>query len=139
MNLTRNISLEELTTSQTATRLKINNTPTPEIIENLKVVAAQVQKVRDHFGKPLIISSGYRSEKLNSAIGGARNSQHTKGEAIDIQSTNGYTNADIFNYIKNNLDFDQLIWEYGTRKEPEWVHISYKKSGNRKQILYVGV
>jgi hypothetical protein len=139
MNLTRNISLEELTTSQTATRLKINNTPTPEIIENLKVVAAQVQKVRDHFGKPLIISSGYRSEKLNSAIGGARNSQHTKGEAIDIQSTNGYTNADIFNYIKNNLDFDQLIWEYGTRKEPKWVHISYKKSGNRKQILYVGV
>lgn len=139
MNLTRNITLEELTTSQTATRLKINNTPTPEIIENLKVVAAQVQKVRDHFGKPLIISSGYRSEKLNSAIGGARNSQHTKGEAIDIQSTNGYTNADIFNYIKNNLDFDQLIWEYGTRKEPKWVHISYKKSGNRKQILYVGV
>lgn len=139
MNLTRNISLEELTTSQTATRLKINNTPTPEIIENLKVVAAQVQKVRDHFGKPLIISSGYRSEKLNSAIGGARNSQHTKGEAIDIQSTNGYTNADIFNYIKNNLDFDQLIWEYGTRKEPKWVHISYKKSGNRKQVLYVGV
>lgn len=139
MNLTRNISLEELTTSQTATRLKINNTPTPEIIENLKVVAAQVQKVRDHFGKPLIISSGYRSEKLNSAIGGARNSQHTKGEAIDIQSTNGYTNADIFNYIKNNLDFDQLIWEYGTRKEPKWVHISYKKSGNRKQILYVGI
>ena len=139
MNLTRNISLEELTTSQTATRLKINNTPTPEIIENLKVVAAQVQKVRDHFGKPLIISSGYRSEKLNSAIGGARNSQHTKGEAIDIQSTNGYTNADIFNYIKNNLDFDQLIWEYGTRKEPKWVHISYKKAGNRKQILYVGV
>ena len=139
MNLTRNISLEELTTSQTATRLKINNKPTPEIIENLKVVAAQVQKVRDHFGKPLIISSGYRSEKLNSAIGGARNSQHTKGEAIDIQSTNGYTNADIFNYIKNNLDFDQLIWEYGTRKEPKWVHISYKKSGNRKQILYVGV
>lgn len=139
MNLTRNISLEELTTSQTATRLKINNTPTPEIIENLKVVAAQVQKVRDHFGKPLIISSGYRSEKLNSAIGGARNSQHTKGEAIDIQSTNGYTNADIFNYIKNNLDFDQLIWEYGTRKEPKWVHISYRKSGNRKQILYVGV
>lgn len=139
MNLTRNISLEELTTSQTATRLKINNTPTPEIIENLKVVATQVQKVRDHFGKPLIISSGYRSEKLNSAIGGARNSQHTKGEAIDIQSTNGYTNADIFNYIKNNLDFDQLIWEYGTRKEPKWVHISYKKSGNRKQILYVGV
>ena len=139
MNLTRNISLEELTTSQTATRLKINNTPTPEIIENLKVVATQVQKVRDHFGKPLIISSGYRSEKLNNAIGGARNSQHTKGEAIDIQSTNGYTNADIFNYIKNNLDFDQLIWEYGTRKEPKWVHISYKKSGNRKQILYVGV
>ena len=139
MNLTRNITLEELTTSQTATRLKINNTPTPEIIENLKVVAAQVQKVRDHFVKPLIISSGYRSEKLNSAIGGARNSQHTKGEAIDIQSTNGYTNADIFNYIKNNLDFDQLIWEYGTRKEPKWVHISYKKSGNRKQILYVGV
>ena len=139
MNLTRNISLEELTTSQTATRLKINNTPTPEIIEKLKVVATQVQKVRDHFGKPLIISSGYRSEKLNSAIGGARNSQHTKGEAIDIQSTNGYTNADIFNYIKNNLDFDQLIWEYGTRKEPKWVHISYKKSGNRKQILYVGV
>lgn len=139
MNLTRNITLEELTTSQTATRLKINNTPTPEIIENLKVVAAQVQKVRDHFGKPLIISSGYRSEKLNSAIGGARNSQHTKGEAIDIQSTTGYTNADIFNYIKNNLDFDQLIWEYGTRKEPKWVHISYKKSGNRKQILYVGI
>lgn len=138
--LSKNITLQEAISSQTATRLGIDNTPTPTIIENLKGIAGQVQKIRDHFGKPIRISSGYRSPRLNRAVGGAKNSQHQTGEAMDIQGTNGLTNADIFHWAKENLDFDQLIWEYGTKKEPAWVHISYRRnSKNRRQILYIGV
>lgn len=139
MQLSKNITLQEAVSSQTATRLGIDNTPTEEVIERLKLVAGQVQKIRDHFKKPIRISSGYRCPKLNRAIGGARNSQHQTGEAMDIQGTNGLTNAELFHYARKHLDFDQLIWEYGTKQEPAWVHISYKKTGNRKQVLYVGV
>lgn len=138
--LSKNISLEEAITSQTATRLGIDNTPTPLIINNLKGVAGQVQKARDHFGKPIRISSGYRCLALNNAIGGAKNSQHKTGEAMDVQGTNGLTNAELFHWLKDNVEYDQLIWEYGTKKEPAWVHISYRRnSKNRRQILYIGV
>ena len=136
--LSKNISLEEAISSQAATRLKINNKPSAEIQNKLKITAEKViQKVRDHFGQPIRISSGYRSPKVNKAVGGSKTSQHMTGEAYDIQGTNGITNAQIFEYIKQNLLFDQLIWEFGTTKNPAWVHVSYREGRNRKQVLII--
>jgi hypothetical protein len=138
MKISKHLTLEELITSQTATRKGIDNTPSVQVISNLKLVAEKVfEPLREGLGKPIKISSGYRSPALNKIIGGAKNSQHTTGEALDLQGIGGLKNSEIFNYIKNNLDYSQLIWEYGTDKEPAWVHVSYKKSGNQKQILYI--
>jgi hypothetical protein len=138
MKISKHLTLEELITSQTATRKGIDNTPSAQVISNLKLVAEKVfEPLREGLGKPIKISSGYRSPALNKIIGGAKNSQHTTGEALDLQGIGGLKNSEIFNYIKNNLDYSQLIWEYGTDKEPAWVHVSYKKSGNQKQILYI--
>lgn len=130
--------LAEVTRSETAKRKGISNMPTPEHIENFKLLAEKVfQPIREHFGKPIIISSGYRSKALNTAIGGALSSQHCSGEAIDIDMDGtDITNAQVFNYIKDNLEFDQLIWEFGTDTNPDWVHVSYESTGKqRKQIL----
>ena len=139
MMISKNLTLQEVTTSQTATRLKIKNVPTDKDIENLKYIAENIfQKVRDYFGVPIRISSGYRSKELNKAVGGSKNSQHTTGQALDIQGTNSVSNAQIFNYIKYNLVFDQLIWEFGDNENPAWVHVSLKKEGqNRNQILVI--
>jgi D-alanyl-D-alanine dipeptidase len=93
------------------------------------------QPLRDGIGKPIRISSGYRSEKLNKAVGGSKTSQHNKGQALDLVATTGFTNKDIFDYIKKHLEFDQMIWEFGTDKNPDWVHVSYNKGKNRKQVL----
>ena len=140
MKISNNLTLAELTTSQTATRLGIKNTAPAFVIENLKAVAENVfEPIREHFGKPIRISSGYRCKELNKAIKGSATSQHMTGQALDIQGTNGVTNAEIFNYVKDNLTFDQLIWEFGTKTEPAWVHVSYSKLKNRNQILYIGV
>lgn len=114
--------------------------PTPEHIENFKILAENVfEKVREHFKVPIHISSGYRSLELNRAIkGSSKTSQHMKGEAIDIDmdgSSDGVTNADIYNFIKDNLEYDQLIWEFGTDNNPDWVHVSYSKNKNKKQRL----
>jgi hypothetical protein len=140
MKLSNNLDLSEVTRSESAKRNGISNMPTPEHIENFKVLAEKIfQPIREHFGVPIHISSGYRSKELNAKIGGSATSQHCSGEAIDIDmdsSSSGVTNADVFNYIKNNLDFDQLIWEFGTDKNPDWVHVSYESSGKqRKQKL----
>lgn len=149
MQLSKNLSLAEVTRSETAKRKGISNMPTPEHIENFKNLAENVfQPIRDHFGCPIHISSGYRSEALNKAIGGAgkvingkyvASSQHCHGEAIDIDmdgSASGVTNKQVFDYIKDNLNFDQLIWEFGTDANPDWVHVSFDSSGKqRKQIL----
>lgn len=139
MKLSNNLDLSEVTRSESAKRAGISNMPTPEHIENFKVLAEKVfQPIRDYFGVPIHISSGYRSKELNAKIGGSATSQHCKGEAIDIDmdgSNNNVTNADVFNFIKNSLEFDQLIWEFGTDKNPDWVHVSYSKVKNRKQIL----
>lgn len=107
----------------------------------MKYVASNTfDKIREHFGKPLIVSSFYRSLKLNTAVGGSKTSQHLTGEAIDIEGTGNVTNKMIFDWAKANLEFDQLIWEFGTKDEPGWVHISLKAKGkNRKQVLYIGV
>jgi zinc D-Ala-D-Ala carboxypeptidase len=138
MQLSKNLMLAEVTRSETAKRKGISNMPTPEHIENFKLLAEKVfQPIREHFGKPIIISSGYRSKELNTAIGGALSSQHCQGEAIDIDMDGtDITNAQVFNYIKDNLEFDQLIWEFGTDTNPDWVHVSYESTGKqRKQIL----
>jgi D-alanyl-D-alanine dipeptidase len=139
MKISQHLSLSEVTRSETAKRKGISNTPTAEHLENFKLLAEKVfEPIRAHFGVPIHISSGYRSKELNDAIGGSQTSQHSKGQAIDIDmdgSTNGVTNKMIFDFIKDKLDFDQLIWEFGTDKNPDWVHVSYTKAGNRKQKL----
>jgi hypothetical protein len=138
MQLSTNLSLAEVTRSETAKRRGISNMPTPEHIENFKKLAINIfQPIREHFGKPIIISSGYRSAELNKAIGGSLSSQHCSGEAIDIDMDGtDITNAQIFNYIKENLNFDQMIWEFGTDTNPDWVHVSFASNrSQRKQIL----
>ena len=136
MIVTKNLTLEELIHSDTAKAKGIDNSPTNEHLRNLIEIANNIfQPLRDGIGKPIRISSGYRSEKLNKAVGGSKTSQHNKGQALDLVATTGFTNKDIFDYIKNNLEFDQMIWEFGTDKQPDWVHVSYNKGKNRKQIL----
>jgi hypothetical protein len=138
MQLSENLSLAEVIRSETAKRKGVSNMPTPEHIENFKKLAENIfQPIRKHFGKPIHISSGYRSDALNKAIGGSKTSQHCKGEAIDIDMDGtSITNAQVFNFIKDNLNFDQMIWEFGTDKNPDWVHVSYESTGKqRKQIL----
>lgn len=140
MQLSAHLSLAEVTRSDSAKRNGISNQPTPEHIENFKKLAEKVfEPIRNHFGVPIHISSGYRSKALNEAIGGSLTSQHCSGEAIDIDmdgSTNGVSNADVFKYIKDHLQFDQLIWEFGSTSNPDWVHVSYESTGRqRKQIL----
>jgi hypothetical protein len=147
MQLSKNLALAEVTRSETAKRKGISNMPTPEHIENFKKLAENVfQPIRDHFGCPIHISSGYRSEALNKAIGGAGkmvngkyvpSSQHCTGEAIDIDMDGtSITNKQVFDYIKEHLSFDQLIWEFGTDANPDWVHVSFESTGKqRKQVL----
>jgi zinc D-Ala-D-Ala carboxypeptidase len=139
MKLSKYVSLAEVTRSDTAKRKGISNEPTPEHLENLKTISVEVfDKVREHFGVPIYISSGYRSAELNKAIGGSSTSDHNNGRALDLDQDghgNGVTNADVFNFIKSNLEFDQLIWEFGTDKNPDWVHVGYRHGANRKQIL----
>lgn len=110
--------------------------PTDEHIENLKELAENIfEPIREHFKHPIHISSGYRSKALNAAIGGSMNSQHSRGMAIDIDMDGTIIkNSAIFEYAKT-LPFDQLIWEFGTKENPDWVHISYSPL-HRRQILY---
>ena len=138
MNLTENISLKELTKSESATRFGISNEPTEEALSNLQKLATHIlQPVRDHFGKPLIITSGYRSPELCVKIGSTTTSQHTKGQASDFE-IGGIANKDLSDWIHQNLDYDQLILEFWKPEDPNsgWVHCSYKGEGqNRKQYL----
>ena len=140
MKLSKNLSLSECTKSNTANRLGINNTPDDEwIVENLKGIAEEVfQPIRNAFKCPIYVSSGYRSEELNRAIGGSIRSQHVQGRALDLDADvfGGCTNGEIFQYILNNLTFDQLIWEFGDQDNPDWVHVSYVRDGvNRGRCL----
>ena len=108
-------------------------------MENFKLLAEKVfEPIRLHFKTPIFISSGYRSKALNDFIKGSPNSQHCKGQAIDIDmdaSNSGVTNKMIFDFIVSRLEWDQVIWEFGTDANPDWVHVSYVKTGNRKQKL----
>jgi hypothetical protein len=138
MNLSKNLTLKEVTKSDTAIRKGINNEPNAEQLENLKVLATEVfQKIRDHFGVPIKVTSGFRSEALNKLIKGSKTSDHMKGCAIDIDmdGTPDITNAEVFNFIKDNLTFRQLIWEFGNDNNPDWVHVSYVAGSNKKEVL----
>ena len=134
--ISKHLTLEELCYSESAIKLGIVNIPTPAQTDNLKVLAQKVfEPVREHFGVPIHISSGYRIINLNQAIKGSITSQHCRGEAIDIDMQGDkVTNAQIFHWIKDNLKYDQLIWEFGDKKNPDWVHVSYCKA-NRQQTL----
>lgn len=140
MKLSKYITLAEATRSKTAKELGLLNAPNDTELAAMKNIAQKIfDPVREFVGGPLYASSFFRSKQVNSKIKGASTtSQHVKGEAIDIDTKkfrNG-TNAQIFHYIKDNLEFDQLIWEYGTDDEPAWVHVSLKRSGtNRRQVL----
>lgn len=140
MQISKHLRLAEITRSDAAKRNGIDNTPTAEHLENFKLLADKVfEPIREHFKTPIFISSGYRSKALNDFMkGSSSTSQHCKGQAIDIDmdgSTGEVTNRMVFDFIKNKLDFDQLIWEFGTDFNPDWVHVSYAKGANRKQIL----
>ena len=141
MQLSGHFSLSELTKSQTADRKGIDNKPTLEHIENLTELCTQIlEPTRRNFGKPMIITSGYRSEELCVAIGSKTTSQHAKGQAADFEMI-GLDNKSLAKYIKNNLVFDQLILEFYTPNDPSsgWVHCSYNKDENRKEaLLYNG-
>lgn len=139
MKLTQHFTLEEMTKSQTGSRKGIDNTAGPEVVENLKQLCENVlEKIRAHFTKPLTINSGYRGPKLNKAIGGAKTSQHLTGQAADIEIA-GVDNLTLFSWIRDNLEFDQLILEYykiGVA-DSGWVHVSWNSSRNKKQVLTI--
>lgn len=137
MNISAHITLSEATFSQNAVDNKIDNTPTAEHLEAMEYVAENIfERVRAHFGKPIRINSFYRSQKVNKAVGGSLTSQHCRGEAIDVTGVPyGIKNSEIFHYIKDNLDFDQLIWEFGDKNEPSWVHFSLSMKGNKRQVI----
>ena len=137
MKLSNNFSLKEMTKSQTALRRGIDNEPGEEEQANLQQLCEQVlQKVRDHFGKPVIINSGYRSPELNSAIGGSKTSDHCKGMAADIEIS-GIDNGDIAEWIEENCNFRQLILEFYTPGvgDSGWVHVSYNYDENEKKVM----
>jgi hypothetical protein len=135
MRLSKHLELAEVIRSSTAKRLGIKNEPTSEHLSNLKLLAENIfEPIRDHFGRPIFISSGYRSAALNKATKGASTtSQHSKGEALDLDMDGTeISNKQVFDFIKNNLNFDQLINEF----DYSWVHVSYSSTGKqRKQIL----
>lgn len=138
-HISPHITLEECVHSDTAKRLGIDNTPNGGQIERIKTLAQKIiEPLRNHVGVPIYVSSCFRTAALNKALGGAKNSQHMMGEAVDLDAEKfgGTTNMAIFGFIKDNLEFDQLIWEFGTAVEPEWVHVSYTyKYPLRKQVL----
>ena len=137
MNLSKSFTLNELTKSQEATRLGIDNTPNEEHILNLKLLCENIlQPIRDFYGMPVSVSSGYRSAALCEAIGSSSKSQHTKGQAADFEIF-GIANSVLADFIVKNLDYDQCILEFWNENEPNsgWVHCSFNSSGNRKQFL----
>ena len=136
--ISKHITYKEATRSVTALRLGIENKPSEYELQNMELIAEKVfEPLREAVNGPIKINSFYRSEELNKAIGGSSRSQHCQGRAIDIDDVYGYvSNSYMYYYIKDNLDFDQLIWEFGTDTEPDWVHVSYVDSdSNRKRCL----
>lgn len=140
LKLSNNFSLAELTKSTTANRLRMQNLMAAEHVTNLKALCDNVlQPIRDHFKLPVTITSGFRSKELNKRIGSSEKSQHIKGEAADLEIA-GVDNLLTARWIRDNLEFDQLILEYYTPGDPTsgWVHVSYSRTGlNRKEVLWI--
>lgn len=140
MNLSPNFTLTEFTKSQAALRLKIDNTPPQQAIDAMKLLCEKVlEPVRAHFGKPIILSSGYRSPALNKAIGGAPTSQHAKGEAADFEIP-GLDNYEVAKWMEAKLNYDQLILEMRTPGQPNsgWIHVSYRVPYRNQELTYDG-
>lgn len=143
MNISTHITLAEATRSEAATRDNLDNTPNSEQIEHMKLWAEKVfEPLREYISKkrgkdtPIRINSIFRSDAVNHAIGGSKTSQHCKGEAGDLETNYpDFTNKDLFLAVKERGVYDQLIWEYGDNNQPAWVHVSYNKTTNRRQIL----
>jgi len=139
MKISKHLTLEECTQSATADKLGIvNNNPNQSVIDNMKLLAEKVfEPIREHFKAPIHVSSVYRGLNLNQAIKGSITSQHCAGQAMDIDmgDKGKPSNFEIFQYIKKNLKFDQLIWEFGSAENPSWVHVSYTNGKNRQQVL----
>ena len=136
--ISKHISYKEGVYSRTAERLGLKNDPSDDHLANMKIIAEKVfEPLRMHVGGPIKINSFYRGPELNKAIGGSSKSQHCHGQAIDIDDTYGNaSNAEMYNWIKANLDYDQMIWEFGTDENPNWVHISYvSPESNRNRCL----
>ena len=139
MRLSQHFTLEEMTKSGSASRLRIDNTPPEDVVKNLTNLCIHVlEKVRLNYGRPVIVNSGYRSPALNKVIGGSKNSQHMSGQAADIEVP-GIDNKFLFHWIRDNLQFDQLILEFYKPGIPDsgWVHVSWNPNTNRRQILEI--
>jgi len=135
--ISKHVSWKEGTYSRTGDRLGLDNIPNEEQIKCMQEVAENIfEPLRKWAGGPIKINSMFRGEPVNTAIGGSKNSQHMKGQAMDIDDTFGHkTNAEMYHYIKDNLDFDQLIWEFGDDENPNWIHVSYvTHRSNRKKL-----
>ena len=138
MKLSDHVSYKEGVYSTTALRLGLKNDPSDAHLENMKLICEKVfEPLRVHVGGPIKINSFYRGPELNKAIGGSAKSQHCHGQAMDIDDTYGNaSNAEMYQWIKANLDYDQMIWEFGTNENPDWVHVSYvNPEANRKRCL----
>ena len=136
--ISKHISYKEGVYSITATRRGIDNTPNDEQLKNMELVAEEVfEPLRTYVGGPIKINSFFRCPELNTAIGGSHKSQHCKGQAIDIDDKYGrMTNAEMFHWIKENLEFDQMIWEFGDDANPDWVQVGYvSQEENRNRCL----
>ena len=136
--LSKHVSYHEGVYSRTAERLGLKNDPSDAHLNNMRLISEKVfEPLRIHVGGPIKINSFYRGPELNKAIGGSAKSQHCHGQAIDIDDTFGkMSNADMYKYVKENLDFDQMIWEFGTDENPNWVHVSYvSPEENRNRCL----
>ena len=132
--ISKHISYKEAVGSNYAKQKGIKNKPNEEQVENMKLLAEEVfEPLREWVDAPIKVNSMFRSLELNTALKGSKTSSHMNGEAMDITSMGGKSNLEMFHYIKDNLEFDQLIWEFG--KEPKWLHVSFNKDNNRKQVL----
>ena len=136
-NISKHISWKEGTYSRTGERRGLENTPNDDQIKCMKAIAENVfEPLRAYVGGPIKINSMFRGEPVNTAIGGSKRSQHMKGQALDLDDTFGrMTNAEMYHFIKDHLDFDQLIWEFGDDENPNWIHVSYvEHRENRKKL-----
>ena len=136
--ISKHISYKEATRSATAVRMGLNNAPNEAQLKCMSILSEKIfEPLREHVGGPIRVNSFFRSPELNNSVGGSTTSQHCKGQAIDLDDSYGHaTNAEMYKFIKENLDFDQMIWEFGDDDNPDWVHVSYiSPKANRNRCL----